>query len=459
MRDNSFDCSSVTTFDQAAAIVAADAVVQIIASQADGSPNRDVAGPLLSSLTGSVEFRSFVWDAASGYADGLGGRGGRVYPDAPAPQAVVPAPGLSKVHIPPRNKNGGILEVYRNASYMELTSRLAGSRPEGEKVGGKRSEIEDFSPASRRRMLALLAKVDNSQVPWFVTTTYPDEFERYAWDGEEIKRHIEMMSKRLERRFPGCSVVWKLEFIARKSGKRKGEIAPHIHWFVWGVPWVFEFRQHVSAYVRFLPRVINGVHVWEESICVGGDWVRMRADYLDERPGHDQMEVGEGRCPVVWNGDSFARWVARNWFDVVGSGDKNHFKAGTSTEVLRGKRGAFAYASKRYVAKPGEAVWSAKPGRFWGVVGRKNLPLGRRDILELTHDQAVRLRRVMRRYRMANCPKEKRAKMRKGQLFSRDFTVKLFAGVEFWMERLPALLGSAPRLRQAGPRRLFPLLI
>jgi hypothetical protein len=56
-------------------------------------------------------------------------------------------------------------------------------------------------------------------------------------------------------------------------------------------------------------------------------------------------------------------------------------------------------------------------------------------------------------------PKEKRAKMRKGQLFSRDFTVKLFAGFEFWMERLPALLGSAPRLRQAGARRLFPLLI
>jgi len=67
-------------------------------------------------------------------------------------------------------------------------------------------------------------------------------------------------------------------------------------------------------------------------------------------------------------------------------------------------------------------------------------------------------RRIIRRSFNA-CPKEKRAKMRKGQLFSRDFTVKLFAGVEFWMERILALLGSAPRLRQAGARRLFPLLI
>ena len=55
--------------------------------------------------------------------------------------------------------------------------------------------------------------------------------------------------------------------------------------------------------------------------------------------------------------------------------------------------------------------------------------------------------------------KEKRAGMRRGQLFSPDYTVNLFADVEFWMERMPALLGSAPRLRQAGAKRLFPLLI
>jgi len=65
----------------------------------------------------------------------------------------------------------------------------------------------------------------------------------------------------------------------------------------------------------------------------------------------------------------------------------------------------------------------------------------------------------MRRYRLANTPAEKRKFLRKSQLWSEEFTAKLFAGVEFWMERIPALLGSAPRLRQAGARRLFPLLI
>jgi hypothetical protein len=62
-------------------------------------------------------------------------------------------------------------------------------------------------------------------------------------------------------------------------------------------------------------------------------------------------------------------------------------------------------------------------------------------------------------YGMANGAPEKRGKMRKGQLFSPDFTVKLFAGIEFWMEPLPALLGSAPRLRQAGAKLLFHLLL
>jgi hypothetical protein len=93
------------------------------------------------------------------------------------------------------------------------------------------------------------------------------------------------------------------------------------------------------------------------------------------------------------------------------------------------------------------------------VVGCKNLKFGRRDVLELTHEQSLRLRRTMRRYRMAKCLADKRGKMRKRQFFAPDYTVKLFVTVEFWMERLPASLGSVPRLRQAGARRLFPLLI
>jgi hypothetical protein len=88
-----------------------------------------------------------------------------------------------------------------------------------------------------------------------------------------------------------------------------------------------------------------------------------------------------------------------------------------------------------------------KPGRFWGVDNRKNLLFGIRQVYEVTGRQAVVLRRAMRCYRLSVRSRGQKRLMRRGQLYSPDFTVKLFAGVEFWMERLTALIGSVPTLR------------
>jgi len=84
-----------------------------------------------------------------------------------------------------------------------------------------------------------------------------------------------------------------------------------------------------------------------------------------------------------------------------------------------------------------------KPGRYWGDIGREHLPLGKRD-RKVTATEAVKLRRVMRRYRVANTPPEKRKFLRKSQLWSEDFTAKLFCNVEFWLERLPQLIEPQP---------------
>ena len=37
------------------------------------------------------------------------------------------------------------------------------------------------------------------------------------------------------------AIIWKQEFKDRQSGKNKGEIAPHYHLLVFGVPWQFRF--------------------------------------------------------------------------------------------------------------------------------------------------------------------------------------------------------------------------
>ena len=91
-----------------------------------------------------------------------------------------------------------------------------------------------------------------------------------------------------------------------------------------------------------------------------------------------------------------------------------------------------------------------KPGRYWGVVGREHLPLGKREDREVTASEAVKLRRVMRRYRLANTPPEKWKYVRKSQLWSEDFTAKLFCNAEFWLERLPKLIGPSESLSEGS---------
>jgi hypothetical protein len=87
-----------------------------------------------------------------------------------------------------------------------------------------------------------------------------------------------------------------------------------------------------------------------------------------------------------------------------------------------------------------------------GVVGRQHLPIAKREDREVTASQAVKLppsrfvlwrdkTAVMRRYRLANTPPDKRKYVRKSQLWSEDFMAKLFCNVEFWLERLPKLIG------------------
>jgi len=65
-------------------------------------------------------------------------------------------------------------------------------------------------------------------------------------------------------------------------------------------------------------------------------------------------------------------WLSFNWYDVCGSEDERHLRAGTRVEWIRsGRHGISAYAAK-YAAKQDQKVipieygWA---GRFWGVAG------------------------------------------------------------------------------------------
>lgn len=92
------------------------------------------------------------------------------------------------------------------------------------------------------------------------------------------------------------------------------------------------------------------------------------------------------------------KWLARSWYEVVGSGDERHLAAGTQVKKVKSWQGVMFYAGK-YLAKVTAGDAPARPGRFWGVFNRRAFPI---DIVRfrLTFAQfygAVRLWRRARR--------------------------------------------------------------
>jgi len=215
------------------------------------------------------------------------------------------------------------VEVASGATYTRLRGHRGGP-PSG---GGIRGEVRGFSRASRKRMLDRLNQVpvDLLSSALFLTLTFPDEFPEIA----ESKRMLAAFVKRLRRRWPECSGVWRLERTVRASGSNIGELAPHFHILLFSVPWIR------------------------------------------------------------------AEWLARSWFEVVGSGDGRHFRAGTSVERCRSRRGAMHYAAKYMTKEEFESEdWT---GRVWAVFGTAWLAVVIREYT-LTREQFYRLRRVLRAY-------------------------------------------------------------
>jgi hypothetical protein len=118
-----------------------------------------------------------------------------------------------------------------------------------------------------------------------------------------------------------------------------------------------------------------------------------------------KLEFQERGAPhfhlLVWGLERFdlhwlRKWVSRAWYEVVGSGDEKHLKAGTNVQKIRSWRGVMAYASK-YLGKEVEAVPDEEPGRFWGVWNRKSLPWSKRVRVSLGWETFFKIRRMLAR--------------------------------------------------------------
>lgn len=161
--------------------------------------------------------------------------------------------------------------------------------------------------------------------------------DEFPQDARRWKRDIAAMRKRLVRHYANLGGLWRLEFQDRKSGTNAGQVAPHYHLLVFGL---------------------------------AGDKLELR------------------------------KKISQMWFEVVGSGDPKHLKAGTQVDSMSSRRHAFFYASK-YAAKheDEEKLPSAEcglPGRFWGTFG--NLDTNPAMIARLTPQQFYELKRFASRW-------------------------------------------------------------
>jgi hypothetical protein len=117
-----------------------------------------------------------------------------------------------------------------------------------------------------------------------------------------------------------------------------------------------------------------------------------------------KLEFQERGAPhyhlIIWNVAWVDKtWLARGWYEVVGSGEEDHRKAGTKIEAPRCEDAAFRYASKAYVQKGCDLPsYADGVGRFWGVVGRKFLPKSRYFCDEVPMWQLIKFRRIVSRW-------------------------------------------------------------
>lgn len=108
-------------------------------------------------------------------------------------------------------------------------------------------------------------------------------------------------------------------------------------------------------------------------------------------PHYHLLVFGVQRLPI--------EWLSRTWYEVVGSDDERHLRAGTQVQAVESWRRVIGYAAKYLAKEVGElpAEWQEGVGRWWGVHQRGRAP---RELMEaeLVGTSYFRVRRVLRRF-------------------------------------------------------------
>lgn len=152
--------------------------------------------------------------------------------------------------------------------------------------------------------------------------------DEFPEDPRQQYRDLKVLLQRILHEHPDAGYIWRKEYKKRRSGVNVGLIAPHFHLFLL-------------------------------------------------MPGQLLTNVRS--------------YISRAWFEVVGSGDERHERAGTQVDTLKNLRHAMYYASK-YIAKQDDDALPDGTGRIWGYGG--SLDAQASVTVTLTRAQYVEMKRL-----------------------------------------------------------------
>lgn len=128
-------------------------------------------------------------------------------------------------------------EIKKNSPRVELVAqgRLLSVKAVGLdrelRSGGGRGDVSVFSAQSRMRLLRLLARVSPPAVNGFRHRVTFLTLTTKAYHHPRIfKKYLQVFFKRLGRKAPRLSIIWRLEY--QKRG------APHVHCIVYNAPFI-----------------------------------------------------------------------------------------------------------------------------------------------------------------------------------------------------------------------------
>lgn len=197
------------------------------------------------------------------------------------------------------------VSLFARGHYLKVALPV---QPPAKGGGGVRGVVSAFSAQSRKRMLDTLAQIDENRAGFmaFVTLTYPDR------DGppsfEQTSRDKATFLKRIRRRFPEASAIWRREWEPRISGEFEGVLYPHFHLLFFNLPFlhyeeVNDTWKEVIAYDDYTRTEIKAVESWRKAFYYVSKYMAkgegLGCSDVSETSGPEALPAGAGSQPLA----------------------------------------------------------------------------------------------------------------------------------------------------------------